>query len=99
MKRLSSRCGWIGSGTCFAVAKKLLANKGLNDDSYAAAEKTFGLKPCVTVGSFSMTCLTAATFQVDPPPKNPIPLAEWCVARMELATKRQNAKRESNCLW
>jgi hypothetical protein len=29
-----------------------------------------------TVGSFSMTCLTAATFQIDPPPANPTPLAE-----------------------
>jgi hypothetical protein len=27
------------------------------------------------VGSFSMTCLTTVTFQIDPPPNNPIPLA------------------------
>ncbi len=27
-------------------------------------------------GGFSMTCLTAATFRIDPPPANPIPLAE-----------------------
>src|SRR5262245_60756581 len=26
--------------TCFAVAKEILANKGLSDESYAAAEKT-----------------------------------------------------------
>jgi len=36
-----------------------------------------------TVGSFSMTCLTAVTFQIDPPGDNPMPLAER-VARMEL---------------
>ena len=32
--------------------------------------------PVATVGSFSMTCLTAATFQIDPPADNPIPLAQ-----------------------
>jgi hypothetical protein len=52
----------------------------LSDDSYAAAEKTMGLESLValvaTVGSFSMTCLTAATFQIDPPAANPTPLAE-----------------------
>jgi hypothetical protein len=26
-------------------------------------------------GSFSMTCLTAATFKIDPPSDNPTPLA------------------------
>src|SRR5438128_12675330 len=52
--------------TCFAVASEILANKGLRDASYDAAEKTLGLEHLValvaTVGSFSMTCLTAATF-------------------------------------
>ncbi len=66
--------------TCFAVAREILAHKGLSDDSYAAAEKTMGLESLVAlvaaVGSFSMTCLTAATFQIDPPPANPTPLAE-----------------------
>src|SRR5262249_20642887 len=66
--------------TCFAVAREILANKGLSDESYAAAEKTMGLESLVAlvaaVGSFSMTCLTAATFQIDPPPTNPTPLAE-----------------------
>jgi 4-carboxymuconolactone decarboxylase len=66
--------------TCFAVARELLADKGLSDASYAAAEKTMGLEHLValvaTVGSFSMTCLTAATFQIDPPPTDPTPLAE-----------------------
>ena len=66
--------------TCFAVAKEILADKGLCDESYAAAEKTMGLEHLValvaTVGSFSMTCLTAATFQIDPPPNDPTPLAK-----------------------
>jgi 4-carboxymuconolactone decarboxylase len=66
--------------TCFAVARELLADKGLSEESYAAAEKTMGLEHLValvaTVGSFSMTCLTAATFQIGPPANDPIPLAE-----------------------
>ena len=66
--------------TCFAVASEILANKGLREASYAAAEKTLGLEHLValvaTVGSFSVTCLTAATFEVDPPADNPIPLAQ-----------------------
>jgi hypothetical protein len=66
--------------TCFAVASELLANKGLGDESYAAAERTMGLESLValvaSIGSFSMTCLTAATFAVDPPAINPTPLAE-----------------------
>ena len=66
--------------TCFVVAGEMLANKGLNEGTYAAAEKTMGLESLVAlvaaVGSFSMTCLTAATFEIDPPPANPVPLAE-----------------------
>src|SRR5215470_6639398 len=66
--------------TCFAVATEILANKELSEKSYAAAEKTMGVEDLValvaTVGAFSMTCLTAATFQIDPPADNPIPLAQ-----------------------
>jgi hypothetical protein len=62
------------------VTQELLANKGLSDASYAAAEKTLGLDHLValvaTVGSFSMTCLTANTFQIEPPADNPTPLAD-----------------------
>jgi len=65
--------------TCFAVASELLANKGLSAESYAAAEKTMGLESLVALvastGSFSMTCLTAGTFGIDPPAENPTPLA------------------------
>ncbi|MGZ3409460.1 MAG: carboxymuconolactone decarboxylase family protein [Xanthobacteraceae bacterium] len=64
---------------CFTVARELLANKGLSDETYAAAEKTMGLKDLVALtavtGSFSMTCLTANTFGIDPPAENPTPLA------------------------
>ena len=53
--------------------------EGLRDASYAAAEKTMGLESLVTVvaavGAFSMTCITAATFQIDPPANDPMPLA------------------------
>jgi len=66
--------------TCFAVAHELLSAKGLSDQTYAAAEKTMGLESLValvaTTGSFSMTCMTAATFGVEPPAENPVPLAE-----------------------
>ena len=66
--------------TCFAVSTELLANKGVSDETYAAAEKTMGLESLVALvaltGSFSMTCLTATTFAIDPPTENPTPLAE-----------------------
>jgi 4-carboxymuconolactone decarboxylase len=66
--------------TCFVVARELLANKGLSDETYMAAEKTLGLDGLVALvaatGSFSMTCLTAATFGIDPPADNPTPLAQ-----------------------
>ena len=64
---------------CFAVAGELLANKGLSDASYATAEKTMGLEALVALvastGAFSMTCLTANTFGIEPPADNPTPLA------------------------
>jgi len=66
--------------TCFTVARELLANKGLSDQTYAAAEKTMGLNDLVALvastGSFSMTCMTASTFGIEPPDANPTPLAE-----------------------
>ena len=53
--------------TCFVVAHELLSNKGLGDATYAAAEKTMGLESLValvaSIGSFSMTCMTAGTFR------------------------------------
>ncbi|MEI8151220.1 MAG: hypothetical protein WCG92_06440 [Hyphomicrobiales bacterium] len=66
--------------TCYNVAREILANKGLSDAAYAAAEAAMGLPDLValvaTTGSFSMTCMTAATFQVAPPANDPTPLAE-----------------------
>jgi len=66
--------------TCHAVSGELLSNKGLSDKSYAAAEKAMGLESLVALvamtGGFSMTCLTASTFGIDPPAENPTPLAE-----------------------
>jgi len=66
--------------TCLSVAGEILANSGLGDASYAAAEKVMGPEGLValvaTVGSFSMTCITAGTFRIDPPAVNPTPLAE-----------------------
>ena len=44
-----------------------------------AAEKAMGLESLValvaTTGNFSMTCMTAATFGIEPPADNPTPLA------------------------
>ena len=66
--------------TCFVVARDMLATKGLSDATYAAAEKTMGLEDLVAlvagVGQFSMTCLTAATFQIAPPADEPTPLRD-----------------------
>ncbi len=65
---------------CFTVARELLANKRLSDETYMAAEKTMGIESLValiaTTGSFSMTCMTANTFAIEPPAANPTPLAE-----------------------
>ena len=64
--------------TCYAVARELLETKGLSDESYAAAEKIMGLQGLVAAvaatSSFSMTCMTANTFQIDPPADDPTPL-------------------------
>jgi len=65
---------------CFAVASELLANKTISDRTYAGAEVAMGLDDLValiaTAGSFTMTCLTANTFEVDRPADAPTPLAE-----------------------
>ena len=66
--------------TCLVVTRELLARKSLGDETYSAAEKTMGLEGLValvaSIGSFSMTCMTANTFGIDPPAANPTPLAE-----------------------
>lgn len=63
----------------YDVAKQLLADRGLSDATYAAAEKAFGEEDLVglvaTVGQFSMTCCTANAFDITPPADAPTPLA------------------------
>ena len=62
------------------MARELLANKTLSDETYGAAEKTMGLESLVALvastGSFSMTCMTANSFGIEPPADNPTPLAQ-----------------------
>ena len=66
--------------TCYTVPREILSNKALSSETYAAAEKTMGLESLValvaTTGSFSMTCITAGTFGIEPPAENPTPLKE-----------------------
>jgi 4-carboxymuconolactone decarboxylase len=66
--------------TCHAVASELLAKKGLSRETYAGAEQTIGVDGLVALvastGSFTMTCLTADAFEIDPPAGNPTPLME-----------------------
>ena len=65
---------------CSLVASELPANKGLSKETYAEAEKIMGTEGLValvaSIGSFSMTCLTANSFEIDPPAANPTPLRE-----------------------
>ena len=57
------------------VANELLADKGLSDTTYAAAEATFSTEELVAmiarIGSFSMTCCTANAFDITPPEDAP----------------------------
>ena len=52
------------------IANELLADKGLSDATYAAAEAAFSTEELVAlvarVGSFSMTCCTANAFDITP---------------------------------
>ena len=63
---------------CYSVAREMLVNKGLSDATYAAAEKALGQEHLIAlvavVGSFTMTCLTTATFQIAAPADIPVPL-------------------------
>ena len=62
------------------VAGELLADHGLSDATYEAAEEAFTTEELVTlvarVGSFSMTCCTANAFDITPPDAAPARLAE-----------------------
>jgi 4-carboxymuconolactone decarboxylase len=61
------------------VARELLANHGLSDATYAAAEKAYGLSALVSliaaIGQFSMVCCTANAFDITPPDEAPARLA------------------------
>jgi 4-carboxymuconolactone decarboxylase len=61
------------------IANELLADKGLSDATYAAAEEAFSTDELVAliarVGSFSMTCCTANAFDITPPDDAPSRLA------------------------
>ena len=62
------------------VAAELLAEHGLSDATYEAAEAAFTTDELITliarVGSFSMTCCTANGFDITPPDDAPARLAE-----------------------
>ena len=62
------------------MSGELLANKGLTDATYAAAEKALGTDDLVaavaTTGGFSTTCLTTIAFDVSPPANAPTPLKD-----------------------
>ncbi|NIO09992.1 MAG: hypothetical protein GTO40_19105 [Deltaproteobacteria bacterium] len=64
----------------YQVANELLADKGLSDATYAAAEATFSTEELVAlvarVGSFSMTCCTANAFDITPPDEAPARLKD-----------------------
>ncbi len=66
--------------SAFEVTRELLADHGLSDATYAAAEERLGLDDLValvaTVGQFSMTCCTTNAFDVSPPDDAPTPLAD-----------------------
>ena len=57
------------------IANELLADKGLSDATYAAAEAAFSTEELVAlvarVGAFSMTCCTANAFDITPPDDAP----------------------------
>jgi 4-carboxymuconolactone decarboxylase len=57
------------------IANELLADKGLSDATYAAAEAIFSTAELVAlvarVGAFSMTCCTANAFDITPPDDAP----------------------------
>jgi hypothetical protein len=67
------------TNTCFALAKEIRADKGCATRATPPRKRRWGLESLVTqvaaVGAFSMTCITAATFQIDPPANDPTPLA------------------------
>ena len=64
-----------GERAAYDVARELVANNALGDETYAAAEAQFGLKKLVDVvsgiGFFSRVCCTANAFDITPPDDAP----------------------------
>lgn len=62
------------------IANELLADHGLSDATYGAAEEAFTTEELVAlvarVGSFSMSCCTANAFDITPPADAPTRLAD-----------------------
>ncbi len=68
-----------GEQLAYDVACELVAEKGLSEAVYAAAEKQFGLAKLVDVvsciGFYSMLCCTSNAFDITPPDDAPARLA------------------------
>jgi 4-carboxymuconolactone decarboxylase len=66
--------------TSYEVSVEMLSTKSLSEKTYKAAEQTMGLQALVglvgAIGSFTMTCLTANAFGLEPPAEDPIPLKQ-----------------------
>lgn len=64
----------------YDMASELLADHGLSDATYAAAEQHFSEEELVSavavIGQFSMTCCTANAFDVTPPDEAPARLLD-----------------------
>ena len=69
-----------GEQTAYDVACELVADKGLSEQTYAAAEARFGLPKLIdaiaAIGFFSMVCCTANAFDITPPDDAPARLAD-----------------------
>lgn len=69
-----------GEALAYKLTAELLADNRVSDATYRAAEAHFGLQTTVDlvalIGFFSMTCLTANAFDIDPPDDAPSVLVE-----------------------
>lgn len=69
-----------GEKIAFELATELVSTKHLGDETYRKAVDHFGLESTIDlvamIGFFSMTCLTASAFDIDPPEDAASVLAE-----------------------
>jgi 4-carboxymuconolactone decarboxylase len=74
------KLGDPGEALAYRLAAELVGTKRLSEETYEAAVAHFGLERTVDlvamVGFFSMTCLTASAFDIDPPEDAPSRIAE-----------------------